>query len=81
MQAWPASCWALRSPCITITVSPTHHSPPPRSLPPLPLPPDDLWSLDLNKLDGWKCVKENTVGEEAFRDLSSDEWETGSESE
>lgn len=42
---------------------------------------DDVWSLDLNKLDGWKCVKENTVGEDAFRELSSDEWETGSESE
>ncbi|KAI7844606.1 hypothetical protein COHA_001846 [Chlorella ohadii] len=42
---------------------------------------DDLWSLDLNKLDGWRCVKENTVGEDAFKDLSSDEWETGSDSE
>lgn len=29
---------------------------------------DDIWKLDLNKLDGWACVKENTVGEDAFRD-------------
>jgi hypothetical protein len=43
------------------------------------LPADDIWSLDLAKLDGWKCVRENTVGEEAFRELGSDEWETGSE--
>lgn len=47
----------------------------------LPPPADDIWSLDLNKLDGWKCVRENTVGEDAFKELSSDEWETGSESE
>lgn len=40
---------------------------------------DDLWSLDLNKLDGWRCVKENTVGEEAFRELSDEEWETDSD--
>ena len=44
-------------------------------------PADDIWSLDLAKLDGWKCVRENTVGEEAFRELGSDEWETGSEEE
>lgn len=24
---------------------------------------DDLWALDLNKLDGWRCVKENTAGD------------------
>ncbi|KAL4432778.1 hypothetical protein ABPG77_008104 [Micractinium sp. CCAP 211/92] len=42
---------------------------------------DDIWCLDLNKLDGWKCVRENTVGEDAFKELSSDEWETESESE
>jgi hypothetical protein len=24
---------------------------------------DDLWALDLNKLDGWRCVKENTTGD------------------
>ncbi len=24
---------------------------------------DDLWALDLNKLDGWHCVKENTTGD------------------
>ena len=41
---------------------------------------DDVWSLDLNKLDGWRCVKENSVGEDAFKELSegeeSDGWET-----
>lgn len=61
-----------------------HFIPPPCFLPSCPSHPpnpDDLWSLDLNKLDGWRCVKENTVGEEAFKDLSSDEWETGSDSE
>ena len=42
---------------------------------------DDIWSLDLGKLDGWKCVKGNTVGEEAFRELGSDEWESGSDEE
>lgn len=52
-------------------------SPRPRCLPATPT--DDLWSLDLNKLDGWRCVRENTVGEEAFRELS-DEWETDEES-
>ena len=26
---------------------------------------DDLWTLDLNKCDGWKCVKENTAGQES----------------
>ena len=39
---------------------------------------DDLWSLDLKKLDGWRCVKENTAGEDAFRD---EEWESGSEAD
>jgi hypothetical protein len=39
---------------------------------------DDLWSLDLKKLDGWRCVKENTAGEDAFRD---DEWESGSDAD
>ena len=24
---------------------------------------DDLWMLDLNKLDGWHCMKENTTGD------------------
>jgi len=41
---------------------------------------DDVWSLDLNKLDGWRCVKENSVGEDAFKELSDEEdsegWET-----
>ena len=34
---------------------------------------DDMWSVDLNKLDGWKCVKANTAGEEAFKELSDDD--------
>lgn len=63
----PAHCLLLHSP-------PWH---PPQPL----LRTDDLWSLDLNKLDCWRCVKENAVGEEAFRELSSDEWETGSDEE
>lgn len=51
-----------------------HHTAPP------PPPSDDLWSLDLSKLDGWRCVRENTVGEEAFKDLTSEEeWETEDE--
>lgn len=33
---------------------------------------DDLWCLDLNKLDGWKCMKENSGGDEAFKELSND---------
>jgi hypothetical protein len=37
---------------------------------------DDLWALDLQKLSGWRCVKENTAGEEAFRDEEG--WETDS---
>ena len=35
---------------------------------------DDLWCLDLGKLDGWKCMKENSGGDDAFQELSdSDE--------
>lgn len=34
---------------------------------------DDLWSLDLAKLNGWRSVKENTEGEEAFVEEG---WET-----
>ena len=35
---------------------------------------DDMWCLDLGKLDGWKCIKENSSGDEAFQELSdSDE--------
>jgi N-acetylneuraminic acid mutarotase len=44
---------------------------------------DDLWTLDLVKLDGWQCVKENTAGEDAFKELQEDSddeslsgWET-----
>jgi hypothetical protein len=46
---------------------------------------DDLWALDLNKLDGWRCVKENSAGEEAFRELSDESdseeegWEASSQ--
>ena len=41
---------------------------------------DDLWRLDLLKLDGWACVRENSAGEEVFKAMmeaaeSSDEWE------
>lgn len=28
---------------------------------------DDLWKLDLAKLDGWHCIRENTQGEEIFK--------------
>ena len=41
---------------------------------------DDLWSLDLARLDGWRCVRANTAGEDAFRDDSSG-WEEGGEGE
>ena len=40
---------------------------------------DDLWLLDLQKLQGWRCVKENTAGEEAFADEEG--WETDSAGE
>ena len=33
---------------------------------------DDMWTLDLNKLDGWHCVKENTTGD-VKESLTSDE--------
>jgi hypothetical protein len=42
---------------------------------------DDLWSLDLNKLDGWRCLRENTAGEDAFKDLSDEGEEEGWETE
>ncbi|KAL3147670.1 hypothetical protein ABBQ32_002423 [Trebouxia sp. C0010 RCD-2024] len=41
---------------------------------------DDLWALDLAKLDGWRCIKENTSGDvkDAFdSDSSSDGSATG----
>lgn len=37
---------------------------------------DDLWQLDLKKLGGWRCVRENTAGEDAFKD---DDWESASD--
>ena len=41
---------------------------------------DDLWALDLNKLDGWRCVKENTTGD--IKELmSSDEGSDSNDSE
>jgi N-acetylneuraminic acid mutarotase len=33
---------------------------------------DDMWCLDLNKLDGWKCMKENSSGDDAFKELSDE---------
>ena len=35
---------------------------------------DDIWSLDLVKLNGWRIVRENTAGEDAFKDEEG--WET-----
>ncbi|GMH39779.1 hypothetical protein BSKO_07677 [Bryopsis sp. KO-2023] len=29
---------------------------------------DDIWCFDLNKYDGWKCVRENSAGEDAFKE-------------
>ena len=47
---------------------------------------DDLWTLDLQKMDGWSLVKENTGGDEIFKRAAaaigqesedgSDDWET-----
>ncbi|KAK9823375.1 hypothetical protein WJX72_002326 [[Myrmecia] bisecta] len=34
---------------------------------------DDIWCVDLNKLNGWRCIKPHSGGEDAFKD---DEWET-----
>lgn len=42
---------------------------------------DDIWTLDLSKLDGWKCVKENTEGEHAFKEESDWESDHGSGSD
>ena len=42
---------------------------------------DDLWSLDLAKLDGWKCLKENTAGGEEELEHSEGSDSEGSESE
>ena len=39
---------------------------------------DDHWSLDLKKLDGWRCLHENTAGEDAFAD---EDWESASDEE
>ena len=58
-QAGNTQSQACCSPC----QRETHASPSltPSPFPPIPLP-DDIWSLDLNKLDGWRCVKENSAG-------------------
>ena len=42
---------------------------------------DDIWCLDLVKMDGWECVKENTEGEEAFKQESDWETDEGSDEE
>lgn len=35
--------------------------------------PAELFAADLNKLDGWRCVRENSVGEDAFKEYSTEE--------
>jgi hypothetical protein len=40
---------------------------------------DDMWSLDLVRLDGWRSVKVNSQGEEAFQEEEG--WETDVEGE
>jgi hypothetical protein len=43
---------------------------------------DDLWTLNLSRLDGWRLVRANTAGEEAFRGGnggSGSEWEEASD--
>lgn len=37
---------------------------------------DDMWKLDLNKLNGWTCVKDNTAGAEDFMKKEGSDWET-----
>lgn len=34
---------------------------------------DDIWCFDLNKYDGWKCIRDNSVGEEVFKDVVQEE--------
>lgn len=57
-------CWKLH-----------HHAACAQQIESTDVPLDDLWMLDLGKLDGWRCIKENSGGEDAFRELeeSSDE--------
>lgn len=40
---------------------------------------DDLFCLDLNKMDGWQCKQENSVGDDAFETASSEDEEDGSD--
>ncbi|KAG2483359.1 hypothetical protein HYH03_017759 [Edaphochlamys debaryana] len=44
---------------------------------------DDMWALDVQRLDGWSLVRENTVGEELLKagSGSDSEWTEGSGSE
>jgi N-acetylneuraminic acid mutarotase len=43
---------------------------------------DDMWALDLNKLDGWRCLRENSARVAgAFAPPSEDEEEEGGELE
>jgi N-acetylneuraminic acid mutarotase len=51
---------------------------------------DDLWTLDLQKMDGWNLVKENTGGDEIFKRAAAamgeeseegSDWETDEEDE
>ena len=42
---------------------------------------DDLWTLDLNKCDGWKCVKENTAGVTGQESLDEEPDEESEDSE
>ena len=41
---------------------------------------DNLWALDLNKLDGWRCIKESTTGD-VKESLDSDNSSSGSNSD
>ena len=41
---------------------------------------DDLWALDLNRLDGWRCIKENTTGD-VKESLDSDSSSGGNNSD
>lgn len=41
-----------------------------------------MWSLDLSKLDGWVCTKENSGGvEAAFKPPSESSWESDDDDE
>ena len=42
---------------------------------------DDLWKLDLAKLDGWHMVKDNTAGQDDFKEQAEAESSSGSDGE